>query len=274
MAKCEKKSILAMVDFDSIDDWEAKLSTALRPYLPEHFALTVVAAAPEYIEDAREIIFDLGNRDVIIDAALTWIRSIEVAGYHGSRLTDEEIASVRANGLVPLKAEARRPRLIRALSSHPNWHNLAGQLDATIYDHGPRGVAGRREGQVHLTLSKAGLIRGFNHYLTHGAEFDQQVAQTLLGAEGKQLLARDGHSVVIKVCVPGPVALDAAHPHFGVDDLRAKGDVPNLVNEFLEAWSYRQAHPGFQSDTLRVDCGMVFRSIVPAAWIREFDIVQ
>jgi hypothetical protein len=263
-----------MIDFDLIDDWEAGLSAALRPHLPESFALKLAAAAPEYIEDARDIIFDLGNRDVIIDTALTWIRSIEVAGYHGSRLTDEEIASVRASGLVPLKAEARRARLIRVLSHHPKWHDVAEQLDTAIHDHGRGGVAGGREGQVHLTLSKAGLVSRFNHYLTHGAEFDQHVAHTLLGIEGKQLLARDGHSVVIKVCVPGSVALDAAHPHFGVEDLRAKGDVPNLINEFLEAWSYRQAHPGFQSDTLRVDCGMVFRSIVPAAWIREFDIVH
>lgn len=263
--------MLGMVDFDDIDDWEPQLSAALRPHLPHSFGLKVAAAAPEYIEDARDILFDLTNRDVIIDATLAWIRSIEVVGYHGSRLTDEEIASVRINGLVPLKAEGRRDRLVRALSPHPKWNEVANQLDATIHNHGPGGVAGGREGQVHLTLSKAGLISRFNQYLTHGAEFDQRVAYALLGPEGKQLLARDGHSVVIKVSVPGPLALEAAHPHLPIDSLRAKGDVPNVVNDFLEAWSFRQAYGGFQSRVLKVDCGMVFRSFVPAAWIVAFD---
>ena len=66
--------MLGMVDFDDIDDWEPQLSTALRPHLPDSFGLKVAAAAPEYIEDARDILFDLTNRDVIIDATLAWIR--------------------------------------------------------------------------------------------------------------------------------------------------------------------------------------------------------
>lgn len=124
---------------------------------------------------------------------------------------------------------------------------------------------------MHLTLSKAGLTDRFNHYLTHGAEFDQRVAYALLGPNGKQLLARDGKPTVIQVAVPGSLALEAAHPHFGIDDMKARGDVPNLVNEFLEAWSYRLAYRGFQSRTLKIDCGMVFRSIVPPAWILSLE---
>ena len=48
-----------MVDFDDIDDWEAELSAALRLHLPNSFGLKLAAAAPEYIEDARDILFDL-----------------------------------------------------------------------------------------------------------------------------------------------------------------------------------------------------------------------
>jgi hypothetical protein len=174
-------------------------------------------------------------------------------------------------GLIPLKAEERRPRLIRALSLHPRWQVVADQLDAAIQSHGRGGEARLREERVHLTLSRAGLTVGFNHYLTHGSEFDQHVAYALLGPDGEELLARDGKPRVIQVAVPGHLALDAAHPHFSIDDVRARGDVPNLVNEFLEAWSYRLAHPGFQSRTLEIDCGMVFRSTVPADWIIGFD---
>jgi len=260
-----------MIDFDDIDDWAPKLAAALSPHVPDSVGLKLAAIAPEYIEDARDMLFDLTVRDAVIDATLIWIRSTKISGYHGSRLSDAEIASVRAAGLIPLKAEARRHRLIRALSPHPRWQGVADQLDAAIQSHGRGGAAGLREDQVHLTLSRSGLTNGFNHYLTHGAEFDQHVAYALLGPDGEELLARDGKPGVFQVAVPGPLALDAAHPYFGIDDVCARGGVPNLVNEFLEAWSYRLAHPGFQSRTLEIDCGMVFRSTVPAAWIIGFD---
>ena len=261
-----------MIDFDDIDNWGPNLAAALTPYVPNSVGQKLAAAAPHYVEDARDLLFDLTIRDAVIDATLAWIRSKKIAGYHGSCLADIEVASIRANGLIPLQAEARRHRLIRALSVHPEWSRVANKLDAAIQSHGHGNTAGHREGQVHLTLSKAGLTGGFNHYLTHGAEFDQHVACSLLGIDGKNLLAFDGKSTVIKVAVPGHLALVAAHPYFDINDMRAKGDVPNLVNEFLKAWSYRLAHPEFQSCTLKIDCGMIFRSIVSAGWIVEFDV--
>ena len=262
---------LEIVDIDDIDDWAPKLAAALSPYVPSSVELKLAAAAPQYREDARDLLFDLTVRDAVIDATLTWLRSRKIAGYHGTRLIEAEIASVQADGLMPLKAETRRIRLIRALSPHPRWHEVAAQLDTTIQSYGAGGAAGSREDQVHLTLSKTGLTNGFNHYLTHGAEFDQHVAEALLGQDGKKLLARDGKPTVIHIAVPGPLALDAAHPYFSIDDRRARGEVPNVVNEFLEAWSYWLAHPEFQSLNLEIDCGMVFRSTVPATWIIDFE---
>ena len=208
---------------------------------------------------------------MVINAALSWIRSQIVAGYHGSRLTDVEVVSIKASGLIPLKGEDRRCRLTRALLPHPRWREVADKLDAAIQANGRGAAAGRREGQVHLTLSRAGLTRGFNHYLTHGAEFDQCVAHALLGPSRVELLAHDGAPKIIQAAVPGSLALEAAHRSFSIDDLRARGDVPNLVDEFLKAWSYRQAHHAFQPGTLKTDCGMVFRTAVPAGWIVNID---
>ena len=133
--------------------------------------------------------------------------------------------------------------------------------------HGPGNRAGRRENPVHLTLSKSGLVDGFNHYLTHGSEFDQHVAHNLLGEDGSELLRSDGNPFLVRVRVPGAAALAAAHPIFTLEDVIAQGDTPNIVKEFVEAWSFRLAHPDFQSASLEVDCGMVFRSPVPAEWI-------
>lgn len=258
-----------MIDFDDIDDWVPELSDALSQCVPHAFERGVADAASECVEDALDLLFEAADRNAVIDATLAWIRSSRVMGYHGSRLTDEEVASVRSSGLIPLDAETRRKRLVRALSPHPRWGEVADLLTPVIQNHGPGGVAGRREGQAHLTLSRCGLVDGFNHYLTHGSEFDQHAAHELLGEDGKELLAKDGKPTVLRVAVPGPHALAAAHPHFGVDDMRMRGEVPNMVKEFLEVWSYKLAHPAFQSRTLKVDCGMVFHSTIPATWILE-----
>ena len=263
-----------MLDFDCIDDWAGQLTTALEDNLPDGVDSALMGAAPEFIEDARDLLFNLTDRDAIIDAMLTWMRSTQVIGYHGTRLTDAEVESVREHGLLPLSASARRVRLSRALSTHPRWNEVADGLDAVIHTHGPGASVGLRENQVHLTLSRAGLTQGFNHYLTHGAEFDQRVAHALLGTEGTEQLRRDGRPRLIHVAVPGNDALEAAHPFSDIETLRARGDLPNLIDYFLMAWSYRLAYPDFQARTLKVDSGMVFRSVVPSDWLLRIETVN
>ena len=256
-----------LLDFDDIDDWTPRLAAALKDHVPGNIGSLLAARSPEYIEDARDILFEVADRDAIIDAALAWVRSSTLAGYHGTRLTEAEVASVRMHGLLPLDARTRRVRLSRALSRHPQWQSVASRMDEALEKHGSGQCAGGREGQVHLTLSRSGLVNGFNHYLSLGSEFDQHVAHYLLGDEGRELLREDGTPTVLKFSVPGAVALEAAHPFFGIDDKRRQGEAPNIVNEFLEAWSYALARPGFQSSSLEADCGLFFRNVVPADWL-------
>jgi hypothetical protein len=202
-----------------------------------------------------------------IDATLVWLQSSIIAGYHGTRLTDDEVRSVREKGLLPLDGSTRRARLVRVLSQHSNWNSVAKHFDAVLKEHGPDSRAGLREGRAHLTLSRAGLVNGFKHYLKYGSEFDQTVAEAILGSEGVALLARNGKARVIQFAVPGQEALKASHPNFSINDLRNRRSVPNIADEFLKAWSYQVTHPIFDPRTLKVDCGMVFRSAVPAEWI-------
>lgn len=260
-----------MLDFDDNRSWKPLLTTALGDLISESVVDRLAAAASEFVEDALDLLFSCTNRRAIIEATLVWIRSTKVAGYHGSRLTDSEVASIRARGLVPLDAKARRARLRRALSSHPRWGEVADRLDATLHEYGPNEEAGRREGQVHLTLSRFGLVNGFNHYLTHGSEFDQRAVHALLGPDSRELLQRDGQARVIKIAVPGEDALNAVNRYFTVEECLAQGKVPNLIDKFLEAWSYGLAHPDFDCSTLKVDCGLVFRSTVPSGWIVDID---
>jgi hypothetical protein len=76
---------------------------------------------------------------------------------------------------------------------------------------------------------------------------------------------------VVEVAVPGREALKAAHPYFSIDDMRRRGELPDLVADFLAAWAYRQADQSYRCRRLKLDCGMIFRSTVPATWITSID---
>lgn len=263
-----------MLDFDDSHSWTSPLAAALADLVSETVVEKLVAAAPKFIEDAFDLLLMCTDRQRVILATVEWIRSATVAGYHGTRLIDSEVDSIRDHGLVPLDSNARRPRLLRALSLHPQWNHVAHRLDSALHEHGVGAKTGCREGRVYLTVSRAGLVNGFNHYLTHGSEFDQRVAQHLLGSDGKEILRRDGHARVLRLAVPGELALDAANRYFPVDDRLARGEVPNLVREFLTAWSYGLAHPDFDCATLKLDCGMVFCSTLPPSWVVDVDTLS
>lgn len=128
---------------------------------------------------------------------------------------------------------------------------------------------GKREGQVHLTVSRAGLLNGFNHYLKEGSEFDWHVSHHLLGREGQVLLAADGDSYLISLLVPGDAALIACN-RFGMPT----DGFPNLVGDLFNVWSYWLGYPNYRASNLKLDCGMVFTDIVPASWIDHVEKID
>lgn len=70
---------------------------------------------------------------------------------------------------------------------------------------------------------------------------------------------------VVKLAVPGAVALQANNPFgFGHEDFQS------MIRELLQAWAYWLANPGWQCSSLEIDCGLIFRTDVPAEWIVEF----
>lgn len=254
------------LDFDCIDAWAPALESVLAPLLGSADA-EMRRMKPRSVEDSLAMLLAYGRREPVIRETLLWIRSSALYAFHGSRLVPEEVDSIRASGLRPLAASQRSARLTRALSSHPNWPSVAPKLNQALQQFGPGKRSGGREGQVHLTLSRTGLSDGFNHYLKHGAEFDQHVAEHLLGQDGLALLAADGDPLILRIAVPGHKALEGAHVYFSVEEVLAQGEIPNLVREFLSVWSYRLAYPSYQSSSLRVDSGIRFDEIVPADWI-------
>lgn len=255
-----------LLDFDYYDEWIPGLRRALTTHLPNDIDDQLRAADPQYVEDARDLLLAASDRRAVILAAVDWLRASEVAAYHGSRLTDQEVESIRSKGLLPLRAASRRVRLVRALSKHSRWLEVANRLDESIEAVGPGEECGRREGQVHLTLSRQSLIHEFNHYLEFGAEFDANVASILLGEEGKELLSADGDARIVAARLPGGVALEAANRYRTVEERVSEDEVPGVVEEFLEAFSYRLAQPD-RALNLPVDCGFVFYDQLEPEWI-------
>ena len=125
-----------MLDFDNSRNWGPLLTATLADLISETVVDKLVATAPEFVEDAFDLLLACTDRECVVDAAVGWIRSATVAGYHGSRLIDPDVDSIRDQGLVPLDAKARRERLARALSLHPQWDQVADQLDSTLHEHG------------------------------------------------------------------------------------------------------------------------------------------
>jgi len=265
-----------MICFDDIDTWAGPLGDVLLPLAPGDIQRRIKANNPKSFQDAIDLFFSVTAFDSVVDSMLGWVRSTSVAAYHGTRITAADVESIRTNGLLPLKAASREPRLRRALSTHPKWPEVADRLVPTIRFVGPElagGFGGIREGQVHLTLSRASSMQRFNNnYLRHGSEFDQHVASKLLGEEGKELLTKDGEPYVIHVEVPGEAALARANA-FSIEDMRAERELPHIIREFLGAWCFRLSRPGYQSRDYQPDCGMMFESAVPAQWIRRIEAI-
>lgn len=265
----EKEGHSDAFDFDRIELWGPLLRAELDDLLPSEIASIVANAEPEYIEDARDKLFEVADRKEVIERTSAWIENRPVFGYHGTRLGVDEVDSVRRQGLRPLVAASRAERLRKILSEHPCWTSVEAQLEDALLLFGPGEYLGRRQGQVHLTVSRAGLTQSFNHYITHGSEFDSHVAYHLLGEEGQELLSCSGSAIIVKVCVPGQIALAACN----IYRLTGSG-CPNLVSDVLRVWAYWLAHANYQSESLELDCGMVFKRPIPASWISELSEVN
>lgn len=256
-----------MLDYDLIDDWAPQLERALADAVPATVRQKIAGTRYEFVEDALEDLLRGADRGQVVERALRWITEGHVLAYHGTRLIQEDVISIGTNGLQPLVAMQRRGRLQRALCSHRSWKEVEGKLDDVLRAHSGVGTLRHREGQVHLTLSRSGLVNGFNHYLAQGSEFDGLIAYDLLGDEGRALLATDGTALVVKVAVPGRSAIEGTQRFFTMEQTLARGDLPNLVAPFLEAWAFKLSDPTYQSSQQMLDCGIWYREAVPAKWI-------
>lgn len=237
------KTRLMKFDFDTIGEWAPRLSAALDTLMSDRLRERVAAGPIE------------------------WLRGQTIVAYHGSRLSPEEIASVRTAGLRALDPATRKGQLAQILSRHPGWAQASVGLDAAIRDFGD-GQFGRRQGQAHLTISRGALLTDFNHYLVEGSEFDQAIAVELLGKGARALLQEDRSPVLFTVEVPGDRALDLAERWL------RNGEMPGLIRHVLQFWANWLHDPVLDPGTQHVDFGLIFYEGIPPDWITDAALID
>jgi hypothetical protein len=197
------------------------------------------------MEDARNHLLRSVSQARLVEHLNSQLAACEVRVYHGTRVTADEARDIRDAGLRSLRLSDRGDALAAIFSQHADWPTKAGLLGAQLHRFGAgweQGGAGRREdGCVHVCLSRAGLLYGCNHYLTHGAEVDQHIANALFpDGSGLELLKRSRSAKLISFTAPFPEAAVAANPYgFPANEM------PDLLRKLVTAWAYKVGKPEF-----------------------------
>ncbi|WP_141655855.1 hypothetical protein [Roseibaca calidilacus] len=253
-----------IIHYDKFETWERSFGDLVVRLLGEEAVNNLASSYFEYIEDAGDFVVNHSDIETVSTEIQGWLRAREFCVFHGTRLLHEEILSVQQKGLRPLVATDREQRLREILARHPIWYSVKNRLREVIDDVGPKEKQGRRQGQVHFSLSRSGLVNGFDHYLTHGSEFDQHVVQRLFGDQsGLELLNSETVPVLVHVSFSGEQLIQGAHPHFSYSDVMGMGEIPGLARTFLNAWAYKAANPSFDIEKLQTDCCMMERVATP-----------
>lgn len=253
-----------MIYYDKIETWERSFGECLINLVGREVIESLTSSAFEFIEDAGDHL--AGHVDIkpLSLEIHDWLRENEFCVFHGTRLLPYEIAAVQQQGLRPLVAADREQRLREILARHPKWSVLKDKLSDAIASVGPGQSHGSREGQVHFSLSRSGLLSGFNHYLAYGSEFDQKVVEMLFGDQsGLHVLNLCTDPVLFHVRVSGDDLVRGAHPFCGYLDLIDKGEVPAIGRTFLNAWAFKQTRPDFDIAALETDCCLMQEIATP-----------
>lgn len=127
-----------------------------------------------------------------------------------------------------------------------------------------------RENQVHAAISRGEMFAGYD-YLFEGSEFDRRLLEYGGHPELVNVLRSRGEPRLVKLVIPGDEALEAMHPYFPIDHVRAQDGYPNLVRELLRAWAWEHYRPG--EPRFRVDACLMFREALPGAYVEDVELV-
>lgn len=262
---------MQIIDYDDLAAWEPLVSAAMSEIMPAGLIERLQSLKPEFFEDAGELVLESIDQTTLVQHLNSKLSPFLVRVYHGTRLTESEVESIKVEGLRPLSLAARRSALVSIFKQHERWSEVESQLDRVLHDMGPGNQAGLREDAcVHVCFSRAGLVHGCNHYLTHGAEVDGHVADALFGDDSADVLLQGNrHAKLITFLAPFPDAARAANP-FGFHGT----DLPSLLGILFRAWAHHAAAPTFTVASLKNCTAARFPSAIPAHRIEAIQDVS
>lgn len=261
-----------MILFDKFESWEASFGDLMVALIGQANMQKLPKLVFEYVEDAGDFVSSFSGTRVVSLEIGKWLYQNEFCVFHGTRLLPLELASIKEIGLRTLVAFDRQSRLIKILRNHSDWDVVKEKLSETLDAVGPQEKQGRREHQVHFSLSRSGLVNCFDHYLTHGSEFDQHVASRLFpDGSGLRLLQSETMPYVVHVRMSGQDLVKGAHPHISYQDAIDMGETPGLAATFLNAWAFKKSNPLFDIEELRTDCCVVQNNPTPLEKILEVE---
>ncbi len=228
---------------------------------PADLGAELARLQPEFVEDAATFVVDQVGRVKLIGHLNSRLAEQQMRVFHATRVCDTDRDSIRANGLRPLRLADRRPELERILSGHPRWDAVKSGFDDVLIQIGPGERAGLREDdRIHACFSKAGLMRGCSHYLTHGAEVDGHIANLLFGDRSAEPLLSAGRKpYLVPFSRPYSEVAQAANPYGVLPE-----GLPGVIELLLTGWAYAKAKPGFRPGDLEDCTAAFFRGAVPA----------
>jgi hypothetical protein len=182
------QQFMTTFDLDNVEQWGPSLRAHLAPVVDAAAGSKIAGKKLTYFEDAAEILFaEVCSKDVFRKFAQEWFIEQNIAGYHGSRLDEQDVEDIRSTGLRILSASDRKAHLEKKLKTRPDVH---GKIDEVLNLLGNGEAAGRREGQVHTTLSRAGLVHHFNVSFRQGCVSQGGMRQGVKGSRCASLHRR------------------------------------------------------------------------------------
>lgn len=200
------------------------------------------------------------------------LKNCSVRLYHGTRLSDEELKSIKCNGLKPLVLKERRELIASLLHPHEKWKEVEHRLDEVLLDFGQRNKGGVREdNSVHACFSRMGLIWGCSHYLNYGAEVDGHIVDRLFGSDNGalELLKKGRNSYLVSFVKPYKDALKAADPYGSEQE-----QLPSLLKQLINVWAYRQYDCSYQPSSLKDCTAAIFKGGIKAYEIEAFELLS
>lgn len=199
--------------------------------------------APRFLEDPRNHLFELFGRNYIRRRLAAHLQNCSIKFFHGTRLSQADLESVKRSGLLPLNLADRRQGLIEILKKHPLWDDVSVGFDDALQMYGRKHTLGSREnGCVYACFSRSALLKGCTHYLQNGAEVDDFIGHHLFGnASADEFFNRYRSPYIISFDLS---FAEAARYSTSFQEQETGEDI--IVDKLLCYWAYSLTTPDFE----------------------------